>query len=258
MKKFLIFFSIVLLFLSCSIGFAENQPARDLIASLAQLPGLSDSPDKGLYVDLVKAIDDVYPGKIKIEVYPFPRSIQNVIDGKADFHIPKLRNPLVSESKLPYQFISEKHGTVSFVIYSNKDKIITKKALEDAVAKGSQIPYQIDMVTGSESNFPFPGVSNASFEQSLQKVQNKRTDAIIWSQEESDLAVKNLKLNAIHREHYGDFDEVILVQKGPKGDELDKILSECLRKLKATGRLQELYNKIHTRYNDWQPTNMGW
>ena len=68
----------------------------DLKASIAQLPGLADSPEKGAFIDLVKAIDAAYKdGKITIGVYPFARSVNNVIDGFADFHIPNVRNPQI-------------------------------------------------------------------------------------------------------------------------------------------------------------------
>jgi len=259
MKKFLVVLIIALLFLFCNIGFAQDQPVtRDLVASLAQLPGLADSPDKGAYVDIVKAIDDVYPGKIKIEVVPMIRSINNVVEGTADFHVPSLRNPLTDLSKLPYRYLTEKTGSVTDVIYSNKDKIITKKMIDDALATGGKFPYVIEVVGGMEANFPFPALPSRDIEQSLQKVQDKRLDAMIRVQDESDRSLEKLKLNMIHRSFYAGFDDVIIIPKGSKGDELDKILSDCLRKLKASGRMQELYKKAHLPYKEWQPSEMSW
>jgi ABC-type uncharacterized transport system involved in gliding motility auxiliary subunit len=49
--------------------------ARDLRASMGLLPGLVDSPTEGAFVDLVRAIDDVYPGHIEIHVFPMTRSL---------------------------------------------------------------------------------------------------------------------------------------------------------------------------------------
>jgi polar amino acid transport system substrate-binding protein len=260
MKKFLVILPILLTIILCNIGFAQEQPARDLVASLAQLSGQADSPDKGTLVDLVKAIDDVYPGRIKIEVYPFPRSIDNVIKGNADFQIPNLRNPNISMTNIPYQFVSEKIGSPSSVIYSNSDKIITRKMLDEAVAKGGKFPYLIEGVSGMESFYSFPYVvSTIDLTAMLQKVQNKKIDAFLWIQDEADLTLRQLKFNSIHRELYGVFDEMITIPKGPKGDELNAILSDCLRKLKTSGRLQELYSKKeHQPYTNWQPNQMGW
>lgn len=107
--------------------------------------------------------------------------------------------------------------------------------------------------TGSESNYPFQGISSPNFQQSLQKVQNKRTDALKWAQDEADLTIKNLKLNGIHRELWGTFDDVIMIAKGPKGEEVNWLLSDCIKKLRATGRLEQLYRKIHDPYVEWQP-----
>lgn len=256
MKKLLVLLSIVLLLLTCQIGFAQDQP-RDLVASLAQIPGLADSPDKGAFVDIVKAIAKIYPGKITIEVVPFERSINNVLEGRADFHIPILRNPANTALKLPYRYATEKTGSVPIVIYSNKDKIITKMTIDAAIAKGGKFPYTIEVAGGLEPVYPFPCMSSNNSEASLQKVQNKRIDAFLFGNE-IDQSLKSLKLNAIHRELYGNFDDAIIIPKGPKGDEIDRILSNCLRKLNASGRLQELYKKVRSPYTDWQPTEMGW
>jgi polar amino acid transport system substrate-binding protein len=209
-----------------------------LVASLAQIPGLADSPDKGTVVDIVKAIDDVYPGKIKIELYPFARSINNVIEGKADFHIPILRNPAIPSTKLPYQFVTEAMGYVSIVICSNQDKIITRKMIDDALAKGGQFPYIIEVAAGLEPNYPFPSIGFNDLDQTILKLKNKRIDAFMWTPMSS-------APNKITQSPYGKFDDAILIPKGPKGDETNQILSDCLKKLRASGRLQELYKKMH-------------
>ena len=83
----------------------------NLKASIAQLPVLSESPEKGIFVELVKALDEVYEeGTIEIEVYPFARSVENVLRGNADFHIPSFRNPVIPESSLPFAFVPEPMG----------------------------------------------------------------------------------------------------------------------------------------------------
>jgi polar amino acid transport system substrate-binding protein len=257
MKKTYVFLSIVLLLFVCNTIFAENQPAKDLVASLAKIPGLADSPEKGAFVDIVKAIDEIYPGNIKIEVVPFERSIKSVLEGKADFHIPIIRNPVVSSANLPYRYVTEKIGTVPIVIYSNKAKIVTRKNIEDAVAKGGKFPYIIEVAGGLEPIYPFPSVPSNNSEGSLRKVQSQRADAFLFGNEVDEI-VKSLKLGAIHRELYGNFDDAMVIAKGPKGDELDKILSDCLKKLRTSGRLQTLVNKVHQPYNGWQPADMGW
>ncbi|MFH0974566.1 MAG: transporter substrate-binding domain-containing protein [Spirochaetota bacterium] len=259
-KRF--FKSAACLFMLLSLPFLLRLGnSTDLVASLAQLPGLADTPDKGAFVDIVKAIDEVYTeGTIKIELYPFARSVNNVIAGKADFHIPTFRNLKIDQSKLPYGTVTEKMGKVRFVIYSNTDNPINKKMLDDAIlnAKSGQFPYKIEGASGIESQYPFPVISTNDVTQGLRKVANKRIDALVWAQEEVDFTIKNLKLKNIRRELWQDFEDAIIISKGPGGDRINNILSDALRKLRASGKLEQLYSKIHRPYENWQPADMGW
>jgi len=101
------------------------------IAIRAYLPDILETPDKGVFVDIIRAIDSVYEGNIERSVYPFPRSLNNVISEKADFHLPMIRNKLVPVESLPYAYTTEKMGYVCFVIYSHKDNPITVKKLQE-------------------------------------------------------------------------------------------------------------------------------
>lgn len=249
----------LLMLLFCTPFLVKAEGTKDLTASLALLPGVIDSPDRGPFVDLVKAIGSAYTeGKIKIETYPFARSIDNVVKGKADFHIPTVRNRAVSAESLPYRFTTEKIGNVAFVIYSNAEKPLTKKMLQEAMAHKGKFPYTIEVVPGIENQFGFPGTPSVDLTSSLQKVQKKRIDALVWAQEEADNALKTLKIKAVKREHWMDYEDSIIIAKGPQGDAVDKILSGALKKLRANKQLQPLYAKVHRPYDDWQPAKMGW
>ncbi len=244
--------------LSVILLMASPAVSKDLVASVALLPNISESPDKGVFIDLIKAMNEQYPqGKFNIEVFPFGRSIDNLVTGKADFHIPMLRNPIVPEEKLPFRYASVPMGKVYFVIYSNKDNPITKEMIEKAMTQ-NPFPYKIGMMRGLEDFFGFPGEGETSIEQMMEKVAKKRIDACIHAQEEADYVVNQLKLKDVHREFYTSFDDVVLVQKGEKGDEADKIISDSLKALASSGRLEELHSKIHVPYQDWQPDKMNW
>ncbi len=107
--------------------------AKDFEASLAYLPVLIEDSSTGGYVEFLKAIDEEYTeGKIIRKVYPFERSIQNVLRGKADFHMPLIVNPLVHKDSLPYRYSTEDIGLVVFVLYTNAKNPITRKDLLDA------------------------------------------------------------------------------------------------------------------------------
>lgn len=242
----------------CLVPLSAYSQARDLSASLAQIPGLADSVDKGFFVDLVKAMDEVHPGKIKIELYPFARSMNNAVTGKSDFHIPAANNPAIPAASLPYRYASEKIGTLAMVLYTNADKPLTWKLIEEAVKKGGKFPYVVEVSGGAEGNCIFPAVPTNDWEQSMKKLAAGRIDAIWNAQEETDFVLRQLKLKNVKRESAGNLDDVIVLQKSAKGDEVDVVISDLLRKLRASGKLDALYRKIHLPYDDWQPAKMGW
>ncbi|MBN1982578.1 MAG: hypothetical protein JW795_13675 [Chitinivibrionales bacterium] len=236
---------------------AQSQ-AKDLNASLALIPGLAESPDKGAFVEVVKAMDEVYPGKIIISVYPYARSYNNAMTGASDFHIPAGHNPEIPDSTLPYRYASEKIGSLAMVLYSNNAKPITRQDVLNAMAKGGKFPYTIEVSAGAESNCPFPVTSSNDFESSLRKLNMQRIDALWNAQEETDLIIRKLKLKNINRSFWGMFDDVIVIQKSAKGDEINEILSGLLKKLRESGKLEKIYSKVHVPYDDWQPSKMAW
>jgi len=233
--------------------------SRDMVVSVAYLPNISESPDKGVFIDLIKAMGETYTeGTFKISVFPFNRSIDNVVNGKADFHIPMLRNPNIPEEKLPFRYASVSMGKVYFVIYSHKDKPITKEMLEKAKSV-NPFPYKIVMLRGLENFSSFPvEASESSLEQMMQMVDKKRIDAVVHAQEEADFVLEQLKLKDIHRDFYDSFDDVVIIPKGEQGDAVDRVVSQSLKTLAANGRLEELHSKVHVPYKDWQPEKMNW
>lgn len=255
MKKIIHFMGVLLIFmLTSSVCYP-----KDLTASIALLPGLSNSNGKGPWIDLVKAIDKVYDeGTIKIKTYPMARSIDNVIKGKADFHIPMFRNPIVPESQLPFNFSTEDLGVVTFVIYANKDNPISANSIKQALDKEGEFPYKIKSGNGFESFFRIPILKTNNIESALKMVDEKRIDGLLWAQEEADVELKRLKLKNIKRFFWKNFNDIVVIPKGKRGEEIDKILSAAIRKLNETGELKKLRKKIHVPYVDWQPSEMGW
>lgn len=253
LEKFSLFCGILLL----TLALASPALSENLKVSMAFLPDILETPDKGVFVDIIKAIDGVYEGSIERSVYPFPRSIDNVISQKADFHLPMIRNKIVPVESLPYAYTTEKMGNVCFVIYSHKDKPITLKQIQEA-KNTKPFPLKIESMGGFLDYFGFPISESVGVENSLKKIDIKRIDAFIFAQEESDFMSKQLKLKNIHREKYDDFDDVFIIPKGQRGKKIDKILSECLVKLRSTGQLEKLHRKVHLPYQEWQPHQMGW
>lgn len=96
--------SLLLLLLLCLTGLTSlslsradtaaapaAKPVRILNAHLGELPGLINADKTGPFVDLVRAIDELYPEvSIRITIYPLARAMAGVIAGTADFSLPAI------------------------------------------------------------------------------------------------------------------------------------------------------------------------
>jgi ABC-type amino acid transport substrate-binding protein len=241
---------------------AAGAGSKDLRLSIAIIPGLAEPPGKGPFVELAQAIAENYTeGKITIELYPFGRAIENVLTGRADLEIPNLQNPDVDASQLPYRYSAFTYGRVDIVVYSNVNKVITGKMLDEATAQhkaGKPFPWVIEGVGGLQPNYPFPTVASNDFDASFKKLAAGRIDAFVGAQEECDMVVTALKAKSVHRSEWKHFRDISTLPKGPRGDEVDRLLTPVIEKLARSGRLQQIQSKVHVPYKEWQPADMGW
>lgn len=224
--------------------------APDISANAMLLPGLVNSADDGHFIDLIKAIASVYEGgKFKISVAPVARVTDNVTRGIVDLGFPTLRMKAEKDASLPYRLTTASFGRVNFVLYSHKERPITKAMLDKAQQSGD-FSYRIEAPTLA---WDFPVQHFTTFESALRKVDAGRLDALLWAQEEADLELRRLNLKSIRRELYADFEDVMMLPLGPRGDFVDKIISTAIAKLRRSGQLQELYSKVHLPFDSWQP-----
>ena len=220
-----------------------------MIAGAELLPGLIDSPTEGAFIDLVRGLGVAYTlGSIEIRTYPAVRAYANVEAGALDFAFPVMRLSEDQEKLLPYRYTTEALGRVCFVLYSNNKQILTRDTVMAAAAQGT--PYLIE---GPHGNIGVPTKPYFDFDSAFQKLSTGRIDGFIWAQEESDLMLRRLGLRNIHREHYMDYDDVFAVARSPRGDFVNKVLSETIRAMRKSGKLTELYEKVHRPYQNWQP-----
>ncbi|MDX1456431.1 MAG: hypothetical protein R3276_02520 [Marinobacter sp.] len=227
--------------------------AQDLRASVAYIPTLAESSSEGPFIELVKALDEVYPdGSISIDVYPFARSIQNVSRNVADFHLPMLRSPHYSDQGRPFRLMSKPMGQVCLVLYSHVDRRLTPQELYRF--KSSQIyPYNLSIIRGSAQFIDLPVEEVSQIAQGLQQVALKRIDGFLGAQEEADHVLRELQLTNIHRTLFECYDDVIILPLGERGHQIEAILHQALESLEDQGRLRELHGKVHQPYQDWQP-----
>lgn len=218
--------------------------AKEYKASLAQMPVYAESAEKGVLVDLVKALAKESGQPIKFEVVPFARSMENVTTGKADFHMPLIQVPDGDESKLNYSHSTETIFHVNFVLFSNKAKPLDMKKL------GS---YKLETDRAHTGYFPFTVEPTSSLEASLKKVDAGRIDGFIFADFASDPIIKAQKLGNIKRQLYKVFDVKIILPKGGDAKETDKFLSNAIAGLRKSGQFEKIMGPIDVRYDDWQP-----
>jgi polar amino acid transport system substrate-binding protein len=251
MRKFVrisLFEMMVVCVIWLSGGAAES---RDLKASFPA------GMEHAVFIELIKLIDEVYPeGTIRVEICPFARSIKYVEEGEIDFHLPLIHNPLVSSENLRYRPIHEPLGPIDFVIYSHVDNPITRDKL-DAAQKLSPFPYVLETDRGHAHLFDFPIEGQSTIEQMLKKLQAKRIDGFIYSQN-TDHFLRELRIKEVYRAYCQTYDVFPIVRKDANGDEVDRILSTALKTLKETGKLQQLWKRVSVPYQNWQPSEMGW
>lgn len=173
------------------------QPVRVIKAHLGELPGLINADKTGPFVDLVHGIDALYPDMtIEITIYPIARAMAGVINGKADFSLPAIRN-LHDADMLPYRFSTRSFGKVAHVIYSN-----TANPVSTDMAYGIEATQRDLLIEAVPGELPFQVQRSMSIEQSLRKLSRGRIDAFIWAQEEADLMLRQLGLTNIQREFF--------------------------------------------------------
>jgi ABC-type amino acid transport substrate-binding protein len=224
--------------------FAVSAYAQDYKASLAKMPVYAESKDKGVLVDLVKAIASEAGTKINLVVEPFARSINNVASGKADFHMPLIAIPDVDTATLGYDYSTETIFHVNFVLYTKKGSGVTKDKL-------SGLKVETDIAHLPYFNFPIKGSSN--LELSLKKVEAGRIDAFIFADFASDPLVKKNNFKNIKRDLYRVYDVKIVLPKNGRDGSTDKFLSETIGKMRANGSYDKIMSKIDVPYDNWQP-----
>jgi polar amino acid transport system substrate-binding protein len=218
--------------------------AENYKASLAEMPLHAVSNTEGIQVDLVKAIAKVSGNIISIEVCPFARSINNVVTGKADFHIPLIKNDVIPEAKLPYAYSTETLFHTNFVLYTLKGSPVNTTNLAS---------YKVETDRAHVEYFPFKISPSNTIEQSLNKLKIGRIDAFIFADSPSDAELKKLGFKNIQRRLYKRFDVKAVLPRNEHGKQVDAMLTKAIEDLRKNGTLHKIEGATDAPYNDWQP-----
>ena len=223
--------------------------AKDYKISVGKLPLYSESKDKGILIDVIKAMDEEYKdGKFIIEVYPFGRSIDNVRNGKADFHFPTIGKNIWSKETDIYEKELAKQGLkrsscsltkTHFALYTNSEKPkvdVTK--LKD---------YKIETDSGHTIFFNPKVKGTTCLPCSVKKLSKGRIDGLIFASREIGTMIKNGGYKNIKRQNFKIFGSKFILPAGKKGEEIDKLLSSLIEKMIKNGKLAQVA-KPYTDY----------
>ncbi|HEU4777470.1 MAG TPA: transporter substrate-binding domain-containing protein [Telluria sp.] len=240
MKRVKVLFSL-LMALCASV---RVQAAQPIVASLARMPVHAPSKSEGIQVKLVQALAKASGTAITYDIYPFARSVTNVESGLADFHIPLIRNTVVSENDLKFFYSRETIFHVNFVLYTRKGSGVTLDNLANHVIASDRA--HVDY-------FPFHVIPSNNIELSLKMLSMGRIDGYIFADSAADPVLKALELSNIQRSFYQRFEVKIIYPRTERGYQVAAILSKALEKLKASGELAEIEGPVDLPYNNWQP-----
>ena len=213
----------------------------------------ADIPAKNSFINLVKAIGEETGNTFNIEIYPNARMLSMVENKLADFGVPCLETPYVDKKKkLNFDYSTTTIFNIVYVLYTPADKDIKSKEL----LAGNPENYRIERFISSIDTFPFPTIATMNPVSTFKKLDAGRIDGCIFAQTTGDYTLRKLNLKNIKRQYYNSFNSKFAIQKGTIGGKVDNILSEGIRKLKATGRFDKIFGetlKAGGTYFDWQP-----
>lgn len=230
--------SIFLIALGLAVSL--NAKAKTWKASLAQMPVYAESMEKGVLVDLVKAIKKASGQDITYQVVPFARSMNSVETSEVDFHMPLIEPLDMKVAK--FSLSTETIFHVNFILYTKKGSDITPGNLD-----GKNIETDL----AHTPYFPFKINASTSIESSLKKLDAGRIDGFIFADQATDPVLKNLKLVNVKRQLYKRFNVKIILPKAGAA-ETDKFLSETIQKLRKDGEYDKIMSVLDMPYDNWQ------
>lgn len=218
---------------------------QDIVVSLPYLPAFSETVDNGILIELIKEMDKEYEGRFIVrKIFPFKRSMHNLLTGKADLHMPILFDPSGDNEKLAYSHSKERIFEVIFAVYTKNGITLNHDDLSQ---------YHVETDSAHVGLFPFFVSPSISIEQSLKKLNSGRVDAFIFAAKETDAVLQRLGLNSqINRKFYKKYDVKIALRKDRAGAQLDEKLSKIIQKLNEKGTLKRIFLPVDNYYNNWQ------
>ncbi len=230
--------NLIIIFIISILSNLTIAQGREIIASIVEL-----SPQKDIIIDFFTEFSRASGVKIKIKFAPFSRSIQSVINRKADFHYPIIETPAINRKRdFDYSTITIQH--INFVLYSNINKKINTNKLND---------YKIETERAHTQYFNFKTIPSSCVECSILKVDRGRIDVFIFADLAVDPFIIKNNLKNVRRQFFKKFNVKIVLPKRERGGKIDKLLTNTIQKMRLKGKYQKYFEQLGKPYNNWQP-----
>lgn len=231
--------------------------SQDIILSLPDLPVhsyLSENGEPtGTFIDMYKLMKRKYTkGSIILSgLFPFERSLKNVVEGRADIHLPIIRPENAEQLNLPYDFLPGKLGTAKFVLYTRADdkREINKNNIQN---------YKIEIRRSHARFFDFSFSEGDNLESIFMKLLNKRIDGVIGPHDIVDSIISKNKYKNIKRQLFKEFEVHFAIPKGSKGERIKTLLTDFVKEFIIDPEYIEINSRVNIPYDNWQPYKMDW
>lgn len=230
-----------------SPAFADCEGTYDVSLAMMDKSAVFNKKTKkqeGAYIQLLNFLESKSSLKFDKIIYPFERSIENVISKKSDLHIPLIKNPMIPEKQLPYYLSNLTLFEVPFVLYTNKTKDISLKNIKK---------HSLATDSAHTGFFPFKMSPTHCISCAIKMVNKGRLDGFIFAQAEVDHYIKEFKLTNIRRQLYKNFEVKLVFPKTPRGFKLKECFEKEFSRLKDTGFLKKHLSPVVGEYDNWQP-----
>ncbi len=219
---------LISLFVASACLFAPAVHATDTM-SIAKLPQIAESPEKGVFPNFVRAMNAAGLTNFEMVVVPFPRSLRMVSGGQSVAHFPFLDPENGVSPGDDLMFSSEPLYNVTFALYTHADKPVSMDDLATA---------NLETEASHVEFFDFSIEGSTCLECSLQKVEKGRIDGFIFSEVESDGLIDTAGLTNIRKEVYHKYPVKFVLKAGDT--KTDAHLTQALQAMKDSGELAEL------------------
>lgn len=239
-----IFFTGLIISIFLLSGFTLS--AKEYSVAVYQIP-ISDS-----LVNLFKAIEEATNNTFNVQLVPPARGSYLIENNQIDIILPAtMSNDPKKVSLVNFDYSTAKVYQMVFVLYMNKNKPVDITILK----KGNSKDYKVETTGSLAQMFEFQPLQTTNLEASLKKVEDGAIDGLLYAQDVGDLLLKKLGYKNIQRKLYSTNDIAFGIKKGTAGGELDKVLSDGIKKLKNNGKLNQILDVCikNSKYDNWQP-----